>query len=190
VVLQHAGGQTSVKRMNIIQLYQEIQTDESRNATTSQSPFALSASADTFSSTHHLIIKKHANIFVFKACFTNIKYLMAFLSIITSTVRVASQSTVKTNLGNYNLVKQQDSFFRDNGTVNKVVKGYWKSIGNGYILDATSDSIFLYSFTKNFCYKEKNDHIERLLNNKARFVLRKDTLSIYGADYEDKSTLL
>lgn len=118
------------------------------------------------------------------------KYLIAFLLIVTNTMRVTSQSAVKTNTGNNDLVKQQDSFLRKNGNVNSVVKGYWKSIGNGYILDATSDSILLYSYTKNFCYKEKNDYIEGLLNDKARFVLHNDTLSIYSSDFGNKSLVL
>lgn len=85
---------------------------------------------------------------------------------------------------------QEYPFLRENRTVNPVIKGYWKSIGNGYILDATSDSIFLYSYTKNFCYKEKNDYIEGLLNDKARFTIRNDTPSIYKADFGEKSTIL
>ena len=94
------------------------------------------------------------------------------------------------NKGNNNLVKPEDSFLIENGSVHPAVKGYWKSIGNGYILDATSDSILLYSYTKNFCYKEKNDYIEGLLNDKARFAKRNDTLSIYKADFGEKSTTL
>jgi len=99
-------------------------------------------------------------------------------------------SRAVTNTGIDKLVKQEVSFLKENGTVNPAVKGYWKSIGNGYILDATSDSILLYSYTKNFCYKEKNDHIEGLLNDKARFTLRNDTISIYNADFGEKSTSL
>ena len=94
------------------------------------------------------------------------------------------------NTGNNNLVKLEDSFLIENGSVHPVVKGYWKSIGNGYILDATADSILLYSYTKNFCYKEKNDYIEGLLNDKARFTIRNDTLSIYKTDFGTKSTTL
>lgn len=95
-----------------------------------------------------------------------------------------------TNRVNHNLVKLDNAFLRENGTVNPTVKGYWKSVGNGYILDATSDSILLYSYTKNFCYKEKNDYIEGLLNSKARFTKRNDTISIYPADFGEKSSLL
>lgn len=86
--------------------------------------------------------------------------------------------------------KLGNRFLRENETVNPILKGYWKSIGNGYILDATSDSILLYSYTKNFCYKEKNDYIEGLLNSKARFILNNDTLSIFSTDYGDKSSVL
>jgi hypothetical protein len=99
-------------------------------------------------------------------------------------------SCVTTNPAGSKPVSQDGSFLRENGTVNPVVKGYWKSIGNGYMLDATSDSIFLYSYTRSFCYKEKNDYIERLLNDKARFVRIKDTLRIYATDFGEKSTIL
>src|SRR5688572_8690090 len=110
--------------------------------------------------------------------------VFAFVSILLFTNRAV------TNTGNDKFIKQEVSILRENGTVNPVIKGYWKSIGNGYILDATSDSILLYSYTKNFCYKEKNDYIEGLLNDKARFALRNDTLSIYKADFGEKSTIL
>jgi carboxyl-terminal processing protease len=99
-------------------------------------------------------------------------------------------SCAATNRVSKKLAPQELPFLRENGAVNPIIKGYWKSIGNGYILDAASDSILLYSYTKNFCYKEKNDHIEGLLNDKARFTLRNDTLSIYEADFGEKSTAL
>jgi carboxyl-terminal processing protease len=95
-----------------------------------------------------------------------------------------------THRGNTSLVKLNNDFLRENGSVNPRVKGYWKSVGNGYILDATTDSILLYSYTKNFCYKEKNDYIEGLLNSNARFVKQNDTLSIYSADFGEKSNTL
>ncbi|RDC65597.1 S41 family peptidase [Adhaeribacter pallidiroseus] len=95
-----------------------------------------------------------------------------------------------TNPGPNKAIAPPDSFLRENGTVNPIIRGYWQSIGNGYMLDATSDSILLYSYTKNFCYKEKNDYLEGLLNSNARFVLHNDTLSIYGADFGAKSTAL
>lgn len=84
----------------------------------------------------------------------------------------------------------RNSLLRENKSVNPAIRGYWKSIGNGYILEATSDSVFLYSFTKNFCYKEKNDYIEGLLNSQARFIKRNDTLTVYPADFGEKSNLL
>lgn len=99
-------------------------------------------------------------------------------------------SCAATNRGNNSSVKLANDFLRENGSVNPKVKGYWKSVGNGYILDATTDSILLYSYTKNFCYKEKNDYIEGLLNSNARFVKRNDTLSIYSADFGEKSNTL
>ncbi len=99
-------------------------------------------------------------------------------------------SCAATNTVSNKLVNQEYPFLRENRIVNPTVKGYWKSVGNGYILDAASDSILLYSYTKNFCYKEKNDHIEGLLNDKARFTLQNDTLSIYKTDFGEKSTAL
>lgn len=75
---------------------------------------------------------------------------------------------------------------RENGRINPTMKGYWKSIGSGYILDATGDSVALYSYTSHFCYKEKNDYIEGLLNSQAQFAQHNDTLSIFPADYGTK----
>ena len=95
-----------------------------------------------------------------------------------------------TKSGDLKPEKLYSNFLRQNGVVNSAVKGYWKSIGSGYILNATTDGILLYSYTTNFCYKEKNDYIESLLNTQARFTLRNDTISIYPADYGDKSNLL
>ena len=97
---------------------------------------------------------------------------------------------VKSSTTKIDSVKLGNTFLREKGIVNPTIKGYWKSIGNGYILDATADSVFLYSYTKNFCYKEKNDYIEGLLNEKARFIKRNDTISIYPADFGEKSNLL
>ena len=83
--------------------------------------------------------------------------------------------------------KLEYAFLRENGKTNPAIKGYWKSIGNGYILNATSDSILLYSYTTNFCYKEKNDYIEKLLNSQARFSRHGDTITIFPTDYGDNT---
>jgi hypothetical protein len=37
------------------------------------------------------------------------------------------------NSRNNKLVKLDNTFLRENGSVNPTIKGYWKSIGNGYI---------------------------------------------------------
>ncbi len=79
---------------------------------------------------------------------------------------------------------------RTNGKVHPKMKGYWKSIGNGYILDATKDSVLLYSYTSNFTYKEKNDYIEGLLNSQARFKRKGNTISILPTDYGTRSDIL
>ncbi|MEL7119989.1 MAG: hypothetical protein AAFO07_11130 [Bacteroidota bacterium] len=67
--------------------------------------------------------------------------------------------------------------------VNPRILGVWKSIGNGYYLEARPDSILLYSYTKTYCYKEKNDYLEGLLNTQSRFEMRDDTLGLYLTDY-------
>lgn len=86
--------------------------------------------------------------------------------------------------------RQEISFLREGGIVNPAIRGYWKSVGNGYMLEARADSVLLYSYTQNFCYKEKNDYLEGLLNNEAHFVLQKDTLHIYKTDFADKTTTI
>jgi len=82
------------------------------------------------------------------------------------------------------------AFEKNAQTVHPQLKGYWKSIGHGYILDASADSIRLYSYTKNFCYKEKNDYLEKLLNSETQFFQKQDTLSIFLIDYGRKTTQL
>jgi carboxyl-terminal processing protease len=79
---------------------------------------------------------------------------------------------------------------RQNGKIHPAVKGFWKSIGNGYMLDASADSIRLYSYTTHFTYQEKNDYSEGLLNSQASFTMRGDTLSIFPADYGKNTTIL
>lgn len=66
----------------------------------------------------------------------------------------------------------------------------WQSIGNGYYLEARADSILLYSYTSSFCYKEKNDYLEGLLNSQSQYRLRGDTLVIYLTDYGEKTDQL
>jgi len=83
--------------------------------------------------------------------------------------------------------KMEYAFIRENGKTNPSIKGYWRSIGNGYIINATTDSVLLYSYTTNFCYKEKNDYIEKLLNTQSRFSRHGDTITIFPTDYGDKT---
>ena len=87
------------------------------------------------------------------------------------------------NASNDGLEELQDTFVKERNEVNPQIRGVWKSIGNGYLLDARQDSILLYSFTKSFCYKEKNDYLEGLLHLESKFYLQHDTLSIYLTDY-------
>ncbi|GGG32243.1 peptidase [Dokdonia pacifica] len=76
---------------------------------------------------------------------------------------------------------------KDKKGVNTKILGVWKSIGNGYYLEATKDHILVYSYTENFCYKEKNEYLEGLLNSQSQFIKSKDTLSIYLTDYGEKT---
>lgn len=69
------------------------------------------------------------------------------------------------------------------GNVKAQLVGVWQSIGNGYLLEARSDSILLYSYTQSFCYKELNDYLEGLLHEQSQFRLRNDTLELYLTDY-------
>lgn len=87
------------------------------------------------------------------------------------------------NEGKVQTDKLEYTFLKDGNVVNPSMVGYWKSIGNGYFLEARKDSILLYSYTKNFCYKEKNDYLEGLLNKESQFSQREDTLGIYLTDY-------
>lgn len=84
----------------------------------------------------------------------------------------------------------QTTFLKDANKTHPSILGIWKSIGNGYYLEARMDSILLYSYTKNFSYKEKNDYLEGLLNSQSQFTIREDTLGIYLTDYGDKTQLL
>lgn len=67
------------------------------------------------------------------------------------------------------------------------IRGVWRSIGNGYLLEVKADSILLYSYTKSFYYKEKNDYLEGLLNSESQFWLRGDTLGVYLTNYGDET---
>ena len=82
------------------------------------------------------------------------------------------------------------TFLVDRNITNPSIRGYWQSIGNGYYLEVRADSILLYSYTRNFCYKEKNDYLEGLLNSQSRFIRQADTLGIYLTDYGAKTTML
>lgn len=74
-------------------------------------------------------------------------------------------------------------FLPEEDRVNPAIQGFWKSIGNGYILEAREDSLLLYSYTTSFCYKEKNDYLEGLLNTQSSFRMQDDTLHLYLTDY-------
>lgn len=84
----------------------------------------------------------------------------------------------------------QSTFLKDSNKANPLIRGVWKSIGNGYYLEVRKDSILLYSYTNSFCYKEKNDYLEGLLNSQSQFTIRGDTLGIYLTDFGDKTQML
>ena len=87
-------------------------------------------------------------------------------------------------------INLQSTFLIDSNKTNPSIQGIWKSIGNGYYLEARKDSILLYSYTENFCYKEKNDYLEGLLNSQSQFTIHEDTLGIYLTDFGDKTQIL
>ena len=82
------------------------------------------------------------------------------------------------------------TYLPDKQEINPRLIGTWKSVGNGYLLDATVDSIVLYSYTKSFCFQEKNDYLVGLLNSESQFLINRDTLNLYLTDYDDKTTSL
>lgn len=82
------------------------------------------------------------------------------------------------------------TFLKEENSVNPKIVGIWKSIGNGYYIEAKKDSMLLYSYTKNFTYKEKNDYLEGLLNSQSRFDQRADTIGIYLTDFGEQTKTL
>ncbi len=82
------------------------------------------------------------------------------------------------------------TYILEEATVHPQLKGIWKSIGDGYIWDASGDSIFLYSYTSNYCFREENRYLEQLMHTESTFYDQKDTLYIYLADYGEKTSQL
>jgi hypothetical protein len=77
----------------------------------------------------------------------------------------------------------------DNGVhrINPQVRGVWKCIGGGCILDATADTFKLYNYTDFSCYLETDDYTTNLLNSSSLFTFSNDTLNIYLHDFGSKS---
>ncbi|MFT3704162.1 MAG: S41 family peptidase [Agriterribacter sp.] len=111
---------------------------------------------------------------------TSSRFLIFTTIVVLSIFFTSAKSQQKSSVSKYKPL-------RENHKINAVIKGYWKSIGSGYILKATGDSVLLYSYTSHFCYKEKNDYIEELLNSQSCFVKHHDTVSIFLADYGAKT---
>ncbi len=109
----------------------------------------------------------------------NAFFILLFYLVVSCSEKKTNEDTSISNL--------QYTFLKDSGVVNPSIQGIWKSIGNGYYLEARRDSILLYSYTENFCYKEKNDYLEGLLNSESQFSLGLDTLSVYLTDYGQKT---
>lgn len=78
------------------------------------------------------------------------------------------------------------------GSNKPAITGVWKSVGDGYLLDARDNKIVLYSYTSKHCYKENNEYLSNLLNSSSVFLLNatKDTLSVYLHDFGAKTTHL
>lgn len=70
--------------------------------------------------------------------------------------------------------------------------GFWKSIGDGYLLKVESGTITLYSYTSRFCYEEQNAYLTDLLNNTSRVFLSpgRDTLLVYLHDFGSRTKTL
>ncbi|MEL6672852.1 MAG: S41 family peptidase [Bacteroidota bacterium] len=82
------------------------------------------------------------------------------------------------------------TFLVDSAQSHPDIRGVWQSIGNGYYLEVRPDSLWLYSYTRSFCYKEKNDYLEGLLRGQSQFTLRGDTLALYLTDYGEATRQL
>ena len=77
----------------------------------------------------------------------------------------------------------ESTFLVEKNHTNPSIRGVWQSIGNGYLLEVREDSLLLYSYTNSFCYKEKNDYLEGLLNTQSQFERRGDTIGVYLTNY-------
>ncbi|MEM9834050.1 MAG: S41 family peptidase [Bacteroidota bacterium] len=110
--------------------------------------------------------------------------VLALLIIVFLTIRCSQKkSSVDTQHLEY-------AFLNKDSLVNPNIQGIWKSIGSGYLLEARHDSLLLYSYTKNFCYKEKNNYLEGLLNSESQFRRHGDTISLFLTDYDSKTESL
>jgi len=72
------------------------------------------------------------------------------------------------------------------------IRGVWKSVGDNYLLEAAQEKIVLFSTTTKHCYREKNDYLTDLLNNRALFSLNTngDTLYVFYQDFGEKTKQL
>jgi carboxyl-terminal processing protease len=107
-----------------------------------------------------------------------ISILFGLITLVLFTVRCKAQVLYPTTIK------------EETGTrVNIEIKGVWKSIGDGYLLQAEDRIITLYSYTRRHCYKERNDYLTGLLNGSSRFSLNrtKDTLAIYLQNFGEKT---
>ncbi|MEM9722782.1 MAG: S41 family peptidase [Bacteroidota bacterium] len=82
------------------------------------------------------------------------------------------------------------TFSQEDASIHPRIKGIWKSIGGGYIWDARGDSFHLYSYTENYCFRERNDYQERLMIFEAQFLFKGDTLRIFPTDYGEQTAQL
>lgn len=96
--------------------------------------------------------------------------------------------TICTGCRNEKYLGLEYAYLQQEQAINPKFRGVWKSLGDGYIWDAQGDSLKLYSYTRNYCYKELNDRLEGLLNSEARFIMEgADTLNLYFFDFGERT---
>lgn len=79
-------------------------------------------------------------------------------------------------------------FLQKENKINPKLKGIWKSPDEGYLWDASGDSLNIYSFTENFCHREALYYLEHLLNSTAQFIAHgTDSIRFYYHDFGDNT---
>lgn len=65
-----------------------------------------------------------------------------------------------------------------------LINGVWQSVGDGYLLDISPQTIKLYSYTEKYCYEDHNEFQLGQLKTSSQYVLRDggDSLSVFLHD--------